>query len=63
MYDAMKVGDYATARDRALALRRWLNQGGFSPPNTSETEVRGYLANVLRRTAGWSSADDEIEPS
>lgn len=58
MYEAMKDGDYATARERALALRRWLDSGGFYPPNYSETEVRGYLANVLRRTAAIPEVED-----
>jgi hypothetical protein len=52
MFDAMREGDLATARERAEALRDWLESGGFYPPNYSETEVQGYLANVLRRTAG-----------
>jgi hypothetical protein len=52
MFHAMREGDLAKARERAVALRDWLKRGGFYPPNYSEVEVRGYLANVLRRTAG-----------
>lgn len=52
MFAAMQQGDYVTARERALALEQWLGRGGFSPPNYCPTEVRSYLANVLRRTAG-----------
>lgn len=63
MYEAMKAGDYATARERALALRGWLAKGGFFPPNYSETEVRGYLANVLRRTTGAAMANEDADPS
>jgi len=51
MYEAMKAGDLATARERALALKEWLDRGGFYPQNYTQEEVRGYLANVLRRTA------------
>lgn len=63
MYEAMRTGDFATARERALALRRWLENGGFYPPNYSETEVRGYLANVLRRTAGYRDVDEQGDQS
>ena len=59
MFEAMKAGDFATARERALALKEWLDKGGFSPPNYTAEEVRGYLANVLRRTAGYDDPDEE----
>lgn len=52
MYEAMKAGDLHTARERAVALREWFDRGGFPPPNYNPTEVRSYLAKVLRRTAG-----------
>ncbi len=58
MYEAMKEGDLTTARERALALKEWLDRGGFYSPNYTATEVRGYLANVLRRTAHLADADD-----
>ena len=58
MFEAMKAEDFATARERALALKEWLDRGGFSPPNYTEEEVRGYLANVLRRTAGYAEPDE-----
>lgn len=51
MYEAMRDGDHETARERALALREWLDKGGFYPPRYTRTEVNAYLANVLRRTA------------
>lgn len=57
----MKEGDLATARERALALKEWLDRGGFYPPNYTEVEVRSYLANVLRHTAGIRADDDEEE--
>ena len=47
----MNEGDLQTARERAEALQTWLQNGGFYPPNYSQTEVDGYLANVLCRTA------------
>ena len=58
MYAAMQAGDFVTARERALALREWLDRGGFYPPTYSQTEVRAYLASVLRRTAGIVDTDD-----
>lgn len=58
MYEAMKEGDFATARERAVALKEWLDRGGFYPPNYTETEVRSYLANVLRRTADIAKSED-----
>lgn len=58
MFTAMNERDFSTARERALALRDWLDKGGFSPPNYSPTEVRAYLASVLRRTAGLPEAED-----
>ncbi len=51
MLAAMRDGDLTMARERDLALRGWLESGGFYPPNHAETEVRGHVANVLRRTA------------
>lgn len=55
MFQAMNDGDLQTARERAEALQAWLQKGGFYPPNYSQTEVDGYLANVLRRTAHLST--------
>ena len=59
MIAAMQAGDRATAREHALALRDWLDRGGFSPPNCSPREVRSTLANVLRRTSGLTESEDE----
>lgn len=58
MFTAMNERDFSTARERALALRDWLDKGGFSPPNYSPIEVRAYLASVLRRTAGLPETED-----
>lgn len=52
MYEAMKNKDFEAAREHALNLQRWLQSGGFYPPNYSQIEVDAYLANVLRRTVG-----------
>lgn len=57
MYQAMRDGDYATARERAEDLKAWLEAGGFYPPNYTKEEVDGYLANVLRRTQGFERSD------
>lgn len=51
MYAAMKRKDFEAARESALALKAWLDRGGFFPPSYTQAEVKGYLANVLRRTA------------
>lgn len=51
MYEAMRDGDHEAAREKALALREWLDKGGFYPLRYAKTEVDAYLANVLRRTA------------
>jgi hypothetical protein len=51
MYEAMRDGDSETGRARAIALKEWLESGGFYPPRYTEVEVDAYLANVLRRTA------------
>lgn len=59
MFAAMEAGDLVTARERAVALREWLDRGGFSPPTYSETEVRAYLASVLRDTEAAVEMEDE----
>lgn len=51
MYEAMRDGDFETGREKALALKDWLENGGFYPPRYVKEEVDAYLANVLRRTA------------
>jgi hypothetical protein len=51
MYEAMRDGDHETARERALALKEWLDRGGFYPPRYTHVEVDSYLRHVLRRTA------------
>jgi hypothetical protein len=58
MMNAMRDGDFVAARERALALRDWLDRGGFYPPKYSTTEVRSYLANVLQHTATLDDADE-----
>jgi hypothetical protein len=58
MFEAMQDRDFATARERALALRDWLDGGGFYPPNYNPAEVRAYRANVLRRTVGTAKAKE-----
>ena len=47
---AMRDGDFETARDHALNLQRWFNQGGFEPDGENILEVKGHLARVLRIT-------------
>ncbi len=61
MIDAMRDGDMTIARERAEALHGWLESGGFYPQNHAETEVRGHLANVLRRTAAIERSEEAGE--
>ena len=60
MFEAMRDGDYVTARERALALKEWLGRGGFYPLGYTQIEVDAYLANVLRRTAGQKSGEMDL---
>lgn len=50
MLDAMPNVDLAVARERALALREWLDRGGFYPQTHSRATVHSNLADVLRQT-------------
>ena len=61
MFDAMQDRDFVTARERAVALRDWLDGGGFYPLNHSPAEIRAYLANVLRSTARRAKAKETAE--
>jgi len=56
MFAAMHDDDRETAREYALSLRDWLNQGGFYPHGFTEAEVIAYLASVLRKTANLNTA-------
>ena len=51
MFAAMTDGRWEDARELAIALRDWLDDGGFYPPGYTEEEVATYLNSVLRRTA------------
>lgn len=53
IYESMRDGDLATARGHALALKEWLDKGGFYPQHYSHQEVTAYLADVLRRTVPY----------
>lgn len=52
MLDAIEHVDQqlAIARERALALHRWLQNGGFYPTDVSETEVRTAINQIFLRT-------------
>jgi hypothetical protein len=52
MFDAMKAGDFDTARELALALKDWFAKGGFYPYQYTPEAMHAYIASVLRRTAG-----------
>lgn len=51
MYEAMRNGDYVTAKERAEDLNAWIKRGGFYPNAYTRAEVDAYLVNVLRRIA------------
>lgn len=57
---AMRDGDFETARDHALNLQRWFNQGGFEPDGENILEVKGHLARVLRITTPGVPPEPEI---
>ena len=50
MHAAMNAGDLVSGRERALALKEWLDRGGFYPLGCAAIDVDAYLADVLRRT-------------
>lgn len=45
--------EYETAREHALALRQWLDRGGFYPRYTPRPEVDAWLAHVLHKTRNF----------
>jgi hypothetical protein len=51
MFHAMRDGDHETARELALALKRWFETGGFYPYQYTPEAMHAYIASVLRRTA------------
>jgi hypothetical protein len=51
MFHAMRDGDHQTARELALALKRWFVSGGFYPYQYTSQAMHAYIADVLRRTA------------
>jgi hypothetical protein len=52
MFEAMKAGEFETARELALALKRWFANGGCYPHQFTPEAMHAYMASVLRRTAG-----------
>jgi len=52
LFEAMKSGDFLTARELALALKDWFAKGGFYPYQHTPEAMHAYIASVLRRTAG-----------
>lgn len=53
MFNSMSIGEFVMARIHATNLKEWLDKGGFYPDTYTKVEVDGYIANVLRRTAGY----------
>ena len=47
MNEAVNNGDLETARERALALRDWLDRSGFSPAGVHNVQLRSLLAKVI----------------
>ena len=50
MYHAMRRGDHLTARNLAMNLKNWFENGGFYPYQFTPEAMHAYIANVLRRT-------------
>lgn len=50
MFAAMRDGNHETARELALALKRWFDNGGFYPYQFTKVAMDAYIASVLRRT-------------
>jgi hypothetical protein len=57
---AMLDGDFETAREHALNLKRWFKVGGFEPEGENPLEVKGHLARVLRITTPGALPEPEI---
>jgi len=55
MYQAMKAGEFETARELALALKDWFAKGGFTPHQYTPEVMHAYIASVLCRTSGHGS--------
>ena len=47
----MRDGDHETARELAIALKRWFAGGGFYPYQFTPEAMNAYIADILRRTA------------
>ena len=60
MLISMQHGDFETARGHALQLKRWLDGGGYYPPDENMLEVQGHLARVLRITTPGAAPEPEI---
>lgn len=60
MLISMQHGDFETARGHALQLKRWLDGGGYYPPDENMLEVQGHLARVLRITTPGAPPEPEI---
>lgn len=60
MFTAMRDGDFVAARERALALRDWLERGGFYPADFSQSEVRSSLAGILCHTTGLHDSNEDL---
>jgi hypothetical protein len=60
MLAALSDGDLFTARERALALRDWLDRGGFLPPDCDAADVHKALADVLHRTTESVDVEEDV---
>ena len=49
---AINAADLETVRELALALRQWLDRGGFYPPGQVPSSVDALLQSVLACTDG-----------
>jgi len=54
IYYAMRDGRRAEARELALKLKAWFDDGGYPPHRYTEVAVKAYMFGVLRRTIDLS---------
>jgi len=57
IYYAMRDGRRVEARELALKLKSWFDDGGYPPPRYTEIAVKAYMFGVLRRTIDLAFAE------
>lgn len=49
MCEFVNINDMASAREKAIQLKDWLDRGGFYPVYCLKSDVDHYIQNILRR--------------